>query len=153
MAGKKTTIEQLVERINIFLAYMAANKGKDDNNTIIKKYKIEQSQFYTMKRRLKLLGRMNDKGIVTRNKEVTVAEYIALGDPYQKSLRGDIKKNKGKKKVARKKVAAGTGTPALKDPIEVPVMEHPSGAKVTIEIPVKELVAYFLQWIRTGGIK
>ena len=153
MAAKNKTLSQRVAEINKFLAILTAANGKIPNTVLIKRHKIEQSHFYTMKKKLIATGRVNSANVVQDTAPIAQDEYIQIGDPYkkvQKALEIRQAARKTKKKVAKKK--RKVGQPVLTETIAVPVMEHPTGATITISIPVKELVNCFLQMIRTGGI-
>lgn len=158
--GVRKDPKEGVAELNNWLAIFLEDNTQSENKTLYKKHKTEMTRFYGIKRKLIALGRIDSKKRVLSTKPVTEEEFKKVGGAYginisslieEKKMAQFEKLRKKKKKVAKKKVVKKKTNGLLKDPLEIPVMEHPAGATITVTVPVKELVEVFLQMIRTGG--
>jgi hypothetical protein len=154
--GVRKEPEVAVAELNKWLKIFTADNCKSENKTLHMKHNTEMTRFYSIKKSLIALGRLNSKKIVLTTKPISIEEFntwklIESGGLVREDT-AEVKETP-KKKRRKKRAPNGTGKPALAEALEIPAVKHSSEITVTINLPVKELVSCFLQMIRQGSIK
>jgi hypothetical protein len=152
-------LSERLKELNKVLAVIGKYTHDRDmtNNEIIKKEKVAMPAFYTARKKLQILGRVSkrDNREVLDPSDVTMEEYKLVGDPYRKNRK---QVGKGIEKTTKKATkqdlfymppGEGKVHETLKEPIELPVYEHKSGAEITISGTV-EGVIHFIKMLHDG---
>lgn len=159
MAGTKITNRQTrIKMLNKAIKILIKKRGQDvEIKQLAKLCNVSGPTMNAALKTLREMGRIDIHRNVVNSFEILEKEYAQYGYPYGKKKR-TVKRPAGKGTVPRKVVRKAVkrvkrSNGVLKEAIEVPVMEHPSGATITINLNVEELVRACLKLIREGGVR